>query len=170
MDENIDDGQEFILLDSGSAEHVCPQAWHSESGSVVAKTEAGALRDVQGNILEDTGARGVKIDFRDEAGERWKKTVITFTVATQVHEPILSWGKLLASGAEMQTDGSDKCMWLGDVKVPIFVRGHRLYVRGSAGARSRPKPSIFSLRCVAPIGDSSSGSAAAGALPAIAEE
>ena len=42
-DVTLEPGQELILLDSGSAEHVCPEHWHSE---IAARDKAASLRSV----------------------------------------------------------------------------------------------------------------------------
>eukprot|EP00975_Prorocentrum_lima_P060310 12649163-Prorocentrum_lima.AAC.1 len=51
--------EERIAIDSGSAEHVCPEAWHDEVDRARA-TGTSRLQDVQGQIIREAGMRTVK--------------------------------------------------------------------------------------------------------------
>ena len=63
------DMHEPILIDSGSAEHVCPKDWHGSLGMEESSIVKGStLGDVQGNRIEDFGTRTVKFNMQSVEG------------------------------------------------------------------------------------------------------
>jgi len=98
--------KEWLMLDSGAAEHVCPRWWHDD-GAIRPVIDSSALRDVQGQAIEQHGLRTVKCDVLDDTEEEPTKVAINFTV-TDVKEPIVSMVKLCEAGARviLQRDAS----------------------------------------------------------------
>ena len=84
----------WILLDSGSDEHLCPESW-VPCAKAWRLGRGPVLRDVQGNEIPNLGVRAVAFDV---AGQPAKAD---FTVA-KVNGPLLSAGRLARRGFKIQ--------------------------------------------------------------------
>ena len=157
----VKEGYEYIVLDSGSGEHVCPDTWHPEKQAQVRPpSEDGPLRDVQGGILDDQGAKTVKMSLEGETSGGELKLAVEFVVAKGVREPIFSWGKLLEAGAEMETSKNHGVMRIGGIETPITLIGKRTYVQVRSQAPSSKKANKMGAKFrfpvdVAPVGPAS---------------
>ena len=109
-------GLEWLMLDSGAAEHACPSWWH-DTGLVRPVNHGGSLRDVQGNAIPQLGLRTVKCDVVGKE-EKPTKIAIHFTV-TEVREPIVSMVKLSDAGAKVHVERENSWVQFGESFYPF---------------------------------------------------
>lgn len=123
--EAFGDG-ERILIDSGSAEHVCPKDWHSEIETTPTQ-DATKLRDVQGKIIQDVGLRTVKFNMENVNGNGVLHGGARFT-ACRVREPVLSAGKMVEKGAIIHLEMGNSFIMVNGEKTNITFESSRAFV------------------------------------------
>jgi len=133
---------ELILLDTGSAEHVCPEEWHAECGTDALPPNQGQLRDIQGHSIVEGGKRTVRYEVLTEGDEDNMPAGGRFSVAP-VRETVLGAVKLVEEGnAVIHLEKGNSYMLRGQVKAPLVLRGGRSFLPVrvvSAGERGDPQ-------------------------------
>ena len=127
VNEMPDEGDmHSILLDSGADAAVFPSSF-ARSGQK-ASGEVAKLHDAQGRIIPVEDMRDVEVKLMDQSGK-----LITLrervAISSQVHQPILCYGKMLEAGW-----GIDPCeqtlVHSAGVKVPIELQNKSMVVKG----------------------------------------
>ena len=118
---------EWLLLDSGAAEHVCPRWWHDDA-ALRPVVDQSTLRDVQGQEIEQLGERTVKCDVVGEGTSEYPtKVAINFTV-TDVKEPIVSMVKLCQAGAQVNLQRDESWVEFCDRYYNLRFHSGRVYM------------------------------------------
>ena len=91
-------GITYILLDSGSDEHVCQLQFAKNAPARAGDDDEGPLVDVQGNAMPVTETRDVEMQVDTDSG--WVETAVTFKAGPFLEEPLVH---RQVDGARLQT-------------------------------------------------------------------
>jgi len=132
-----DSDQHYVVLDSGSDEHVCPVNWHSTWPTTQSSRNAGPLLDVHSRELVDRGSRRVELRLFDgEDGRTTFKAASDFTVCEGLREAVWSAGRIVKAGGTIHLTKQGSWMELGGRWTPVEIRGNR-FITYYAAHRSR---------------------------------
>ena len=125
-----------VIVDSGVDASIFP-------GELVRSTRGGDqvlgaalhLQDVQGKKIQSYGHKDVDIMLMTSAGQSVVlKEKVTFS--DMVHQPILSFGRLMRRGWSI--DGQRQCLRNGNLEVPLAFQNQSLVVEASVRVVAEP--------------------------------
>jgi len=121
------DLKDTILIDSGSDEHVCKRGFAPGFAVEHGRPDAPVLRDVQQRVLP--------VIWGEAGGVGARSRVLSWCLANEVGDNVLSLGRLLRKGFEFDLSLDRGCvMRRGGRQVPLHLRRNSLRVHARAAA------------------------------------
>ena len=130
-------GENFIMYDTGSDEHVCTEAFARASGPL--RPSHLNLRAVSGEPLSIMGEAVLTLTLLGKAG-RAVQVEVTFQVSRNATKNILSGGKLYKAGfLAVIKPGAESCLWHehSETEIPLHLQGSTFYLKMVRGANPR---------------------------------
>ena len=127
--------EDYVVVDSGSDEHMCPSDWHPEAVLLPASGE-NPLMDVQGGLIPEDGTKEVEVAVTDGTTGEWITAKSQFVVSASVREPLWSAGKIVQNSGIVHLEKGNSYMQFGNSTwIPLEMRGFRFIAKtlGAAG-------------------------------------
>ena len=127
--------EDYVVVDSGSDEHMCPTDWHPEAELLPSSGE-NPLMDVQGGLIPEDGTKEVEVMMTDGTTGEWITAKSQFVVSASVREPLWSAGKIVQNSGIVHLEKGNSYMQFGrDNWIPLEMRGFRFIAKtlGAAG-------------------------------------
>eukprot|EP00971_Amphidinium_carterae_P328914 6461044-Amphidinium_carterae.1 len=133
----------YILLDSGSDEHVAPSEFYPAGKEVTGSCLT--LTDVQGHPITERSTKAREVPFCLVAEDGSHINAKAVVQIAPVRGPVLSCGKLWRAGYKVcETHDGQPCLRKGSKFVPLHLRRNSLYLKVTLGRRL--------MQQVAPLG------------------
>ena len=121
--------EDYVVVDSGSDEHMCPTDWHPEA-ILLPASGANPLMDVQGGLIPEDGQKEVEVIMTDGTTGEQITAKSQFVVSASVREPLWSAGKIVQNNGIVHLEKGNSYMQFGNnAWIPLEMRGFRFIAK-----------------------------------------